>query len=160
MGFRRSSIGLLAWLLAALVLVACGSDSEEVGTPSVVASASGVPATAVSASPGTSDVSPTVVVAAGTQSDRLLLIEEDLLVVQEADGTRRELVRVDLESGFPTYPAWSPDGQTIAFVQRRGYSGDAEADWGDDLLLVSVGGGEPRMVRVHSSKGELIVGVT
>ena len=96
----------------------------------------------------------------GAQSDRLLLIEEDLLVVQEVDGARRELVRVDLERGFPTYPAWSPDGQTIAFVQRLGYSGDAEADWGDDLLLVSVGGGEPRMLRAHASKGELIVGVT
>ena len=160
MACRRSSLGLMAWLLAALMLVACGSDSEEVGTPLVPASASGVPATAAPASPGSSDVTPTEAAVAGPQSDRLLLIEENLLVIQEADGTRRELVRVDLERGFPTYPAWSPDGQTIAFVQRLGYSGDAEADWGDDLLLVPVGGGEPRVVRAHAAKGELIVGVT
>ena len=146
-------------MLVALMLVACGSDSEEVGTPSVSASASGVPATAAPASPGSSDVTPTETAVAGPQSDQLLLIEEDLLVIQEADGTRRELVRVDLERGFPTYPAWSPNGQTIAFVQRLGYRGDAEADWGDDLLLLAVAGDGPRLLRAHASKGELIVGL-
>ena len=63
------------------------------------------------------------------------------LFVVPADGSAepRQLTSGDFEDGWP---AWSPDGTTIAFVSAR------HPDWDlvpvNDVYLVDAGGGEPR----------------
>lgn len=160
---HRTALLLIGSTLAALGIVACGSDSEPTVEPSETAPLASPSATEQPASPSPTQPPPTgtpaQIAVPGPQSHRLLLIEGESLFIQEIDGTRREIARIDPAEGVASYPAWSPDGESIAFVRRRGYSGEADADWGDDLLIVPAAGGEPRLLRQHSMKGELIVGL-
>lgn len=106
----------------------------------------------------------TVDVPTGTQSHPLVLTEGVALVLQQADGTRQELanLRAMLDEGTPGsigFPAVSPDGETVAFVRRSFFLGDPEDDYGDDVYLVPLGGGEPTLVREHSTRGEQVFGL-
>lgn len=69
------------------------------------------------------------------------------------DARRQQLLIVDLKTGETTpltrgdfdhwLPAWSPDGQSIAFVsKRRGPDPDRNLDF--DVFVVPASGGEPR----------------
>jgi Tol biopolymer transport system component len=101
----------------------------------------------------------TVQVPEGPPTERLLLLEGPALVLQERGGERSELARIDLASGVAAFPAWSPDGASIAFVRRTFFSGDPEADWGDDVFVLPADGGEARLVRAHTEKGEQVFGL-
>jgi Tol biopolymer transport system component len=81
------------------------------------------------------------------------------IAVQRFDGARRVLVTLEEAGGYPLAPRWVPDGRSIAYVQRRFFTGTAEADWGDDLMLQPVDGTPGRTLRVHRQRGQTIEGL-
>ena len=158
-------------LIAAVALwaAACG-DSGAPGDESATAAATepGGPsvATGTATATGTAVPTPTPVVAtvtvpvaAGQQTERLLLTEGSALVVQEIDGSRRVIARFEDDSLSPGFPTWSPDGETVAFVARSFFRGDPEAEWGDEVYLVAADGGEPELVRPRRITGEQVFGL-
>jgi Tol biopolymer transport system component len=159
----RVCSALLASLaaVAALGLGCTDSGAERAATAAGTATstaASGATLTP-SASPPVPIATVTVQVPEGPPTERLLLLEGPALVLQERGGERSELARIDLASGVAAFPAWSPDGASIAFVRRTFFSGDPEADWGDDVFVLPADGGEARLVRAHTEKGEQVFGL-
>ena len=81
------------------------------------------------------------------------------IYVQRFDGPRHALVTVTAPGVYPLLPRWSPDGARVAYVQRRFFTGTAEADWGDDVYLQPLAGGTPTPVRAHRQRGQLVEGL-
>jgi len=151
---------------AVFVLAACGGSEA---TPTSAAPSASVAPDAPTAT-ATTELTPTptppvgiatvtVQVPAGPQTQRLLLVEGQALVIQEIDGTRTEIVRFEDGTGTPAFAVWSPSGETIAFVVRHFFRGDAEADWGDDVYLVPAVGGKPSLARAHAVAGQQVFGL-
>ncbi|HEY0788702.1 MAG TPA: S9 family peptidase, partial [Thermoanaerobaculia bacterium] len=82
----------------------------------------------------------TFAVAASTGTGLTDKFRSDLYLVDAGTGARRPLV---VQPGTDTNPRFSPDGRWIAFV-----TGQGKADWAadDDLAVIPVAGGTPRIV--------------
>ena len=136
-------LALAALLLGVAVLQACG-DRRSTGLVITPVSDAGTPPRLAGALPGD-------LVAAMTR----------YVVLLRASGEQRELAR--MPGNRPVHavgPAWSPDGATIAYVQRAFDNGSAANDWGDDVLAVPATGGTPRLLRKHAQRGEQVQGLT
>lgn len=103
---------------------------------------------------GGADASP-----ASTAEDIAIAADRNVYV-QRFDGPRRPLVTVTAHGVYPLQPRWSRDGTRLAYVQRRFFTGAAEADWGDDLYVQPLAGGAPVLVREHRQRGQMVEGVT
>ena len=153
---------LVAFVAVALA-TACGNseapDTTEATTPPAATSVAATATAPGSVLPPLGVATVTVDVPAGTQSRTLLVIEGSTLTLLEPDGGRHEVTTLAPGAGTPAFPAWSPDGESIAFVARSFVLSDPEADWGDDVYVVSRDGGQPRLVRKHTAKGEQVFGL-
>ncbi|RLT27597.1 MAG: hypothetical protein DWI48_03045 [Chloroflexi bacterium] len=90
--------------------------------------------------------------------ENVALVIDHTVYVQRIDGTRRAIATVAGQIVYPLFPRWSPDGQLVAYVERHFFSGQAGADWGDDVYVVPVRGGTPTLVRKHGSIGQQVEG--
>lgn len=161
---RGAAVALIGLTLATVLASCDGSDAPAaVGEDSTdglpTASVATTSAPTLTPTPPVAIATVTVQVPEGEQTERLLLVEGTALFVQEPDGARREVARFEDDVGSPAFPAWSPDGKTIAVVVRSFFRGDGEADFGDDVYLVPATGGEPRLVRPHATRGEQVFGL-
>ena len=96
--------------------------------------------------------------AAAPAEDVVVAIDRTV-AVQRFDGPRRALVTLDGAGTYPLAPRWTPDGRSVAYVQRRFFSGTADADWGDDIALQPVDGSAGRTLRVHRQRGQTVEGL-
>lgn len=103
--------------------------------------------------------SPRVASTAPAHAEDVVVAVDRSVAVQRFDGARRVLVTLEEAGGYPLAPRWAPDGRSIAYVQRRFFTGTAEADWGDDLMLQPVDGTPGRTLRVHRQRGQTIEGL-
>lgn len=73
--------------------------------------------------------------------------KSQLLVVDLATSTERELVRIAAPEGFTngSHLTWSPDGEHILYVQSG-----PESDGTEVLRVISREGGEPRVIRTDT----------
>lgn len=126
-------LSVVSWSLRAVVLVLCVAGLAACSTASRPASA-----------PPVEDV---------------VLALDRTVAVQRFDGPRRALVTLDQPGTYPLFPRWSPDGRSIAYVQRRFFTGTAEADWGDDVYVQPLDGGPARLVRAHRQRGQQVEGL-
>lgn len=133
--------GVLA--IAALVIAAAACGGGEAEQPPV----SGSPAGSV----------PALV---GEVPGDLAAVIDRTVIVHTTAGQRREVARMPASGPvYPAHPAWSPDGVTIAYVQRTFSTGQPNADWGDDIYLVPAAGGAPRLLRKHIAPGDQVQGL-
>lgn len=97
--------------------------------------------------------------AAPAPVEDIVLTADVRVLVRRFDGTPRTLVTLEGPGTYPTAPRWSPDGRSVAYAQRRFFTGTAEADWGDDVYVQPLAGGVGRMVRAHRQRGEMVEGM-
>jgi Tol biopolymer transport system component len=98
-------------------------------------------------------------VPAGTLHHRLVRTEGPTVAIEEPGEAPKALATIDLANAVVSFPAWSPNGDRIAFVARSYFTGDPEADWGDDIYVVPADGGRPVLIREHMVRGEQIYGL-
>ncbi|MDA0365323.1 MAG: hypothetical protein O2843_05585, partial [Chloroflexi bacterium] len=77
--------------------------------------------------------------------ERIALVRDQRLLVRAGDGEEAELFRAAASNVFVAFPAWSPDGTRIAFVQST-YAITTEGDWGDLISVIDGSGGPPIVV--------------
>lgn len=139
----RLHAGLLFPILLGLMstVPACGGGAQAI-TASATAQAGSVPALG------------------GEVPGDLAAVIDRTVIVRTAAGQRREVARTP-SSGpvYPAHPAWSPDGSTVAYVQRTFFTGQPTADWGDDILLVPAAGGASKLLRKHLAPGDQVQGL-
>jgi Tol biopolymer transport system component len=92
-------------------------------------------------------------------AETLAVVIDHSLYVQPVDGPRRILVTTPGIGVYPQSPRWSPDGRQIAYVQKHFFTGVAGSDWGDDVYVQDLAGGEPRLVRRHGAPGQQVEGL-
>lgn len=75
-----------------------------------------------------------------------------LVIVQPDGKVVRRLTRPDTPNTFDRFPAWSPDGQQIAFVSTRGDTekGDRDYPRRTSIFLVNVDGSGLRSLVTHN----------
>ncbi len=137
MSWKRWSLFL--GLALAMLLAACSGSSSS--TPS-----SAQFATAPAGNETASVVGP------------IVLVRDQRLLIRARDGTERLLLRTPPNT-FPSFPVWSPDGTRVAYVQALLFTGQPNADWGSDIYVAEVNGGEPRLVWKHERAGEQAQGL-
>ncbi|MEZ4503431.1 MAG: hypothetical protein R3C39_12460 [Dehalococcoidia bacterium] len=102
---------------------------------------------------------PTISIAAGPAASPgdLALILDRRLLVGPLGSMKEALPPPPTEQAYRA-PAWSPDRTTIAFIQTNPFTGDWNADFGDDIWLTTVDG-ERTLLRRHSKLGETLEGL-
>ena len=130
---RLARAALVAAAIATLVAAACGGESG-----------------------AGDDARPTTVAVVG---ERIALVRDQRLLVRAPDGAERLLFRPEASNVYPAFPAWSPDGARVAFVQSR-FAVTADGDWGDDVYVIDAAGGEPRLAWSHALRGQQVQGLT
>lgn len=90
--------------------------------------------------------------------ENVVLVIDHTVYVQRIAGTRRAIATVAGQIVYPLFPRWSPDGLTVAYVERHFFSGQAGADWGDDVYVVPARGGTPALIRKHGAIGQQVEG--
>jgi dipeptidyl aminopeptidase/acylaminoacyl peptidase len=68
-----------------------------------------------------------------------------IFLMDTASGATEQLTRGNFDHA---QPAWSPDGETVAFLSKRGDDPDAHANW-DLYLAVARAGAEPRQITTN-----------
>ncbi|MDQ6739081.1 MAG: hypothetical protein M3021_01560 [Actinomycetota bacterium] len=96
--------------------------------------------------------------AAANPFGRLVLGRSQRLTLRSQAGTEQTLVSTPPGS-FPAWPAWSPDGSRIAYVQSIPFTGQTTADWGGDIYVLPAAGGTPQLIRQHSQAGDEVYGL-
>ena len=82
-------------------------------------------------------------------ADRDSLPERYGIFLLSVEGGEKQRLTSPPESSADTFPAFSPDGQTLAFIRHAGLSSE-------DIYLVPARGGEPRRL---STDGQRILGL-
>ncbi|MFA7297446.1 MAG: hypothetical protein WC211_09745 [Dehalococcoidia bacterium] len=100
-----------------------------------------------------------VVSTAPAPTEDVVVTVDRNLGVQRFDGPRRALVILDEGGGYPLAPRWSPDGRSVAYVQRRFFTATPDADWGDDVMLQPLDGSAGRTLRMHRQRGQTVEGL-
>jgi sugar lactone lactonase YvrE len=95
-----------------------------------------------------------------TPTGRGLLIARDqgLVLRDVSDGGEHLLVPTAQGSAI-AYPRWSPDGRQIAYVVETFPTADPAKDWGNDIVVSSSAGEEPRTVFRHRTPGTQVEGI-
>ncbi len=103
---------------------------------------------------------PVAALPTGALPGDLAMVVNRSVLVAAASGQRREIAQAPSAGPvYPAHPAWSPDGVSVAYVQKTFSTGVPGVDWGDDVLLVPAAGGAPRMLRKHAQFGEQVQGL-
>lgn len=137
---------LLLLVLGVLFVSACNDDKKE-GQPS-----------GSFASPASQSSIGTAAPAVNANSDaRTVLAREQRLLLRDDKG-KEELVLRSPANTFPAFPVWSPDGTSIAFVQKTVFTGAPGQDWGDDIIVVQPGG-EAKTLWKHDQTGAQAQGI-
>lgn len=132
---------MLCSLLAAALALGCsgGGDRPQAGSaPAGTAAA----AAAQQAQPG----------------GRLALVHDQVVAVRDANGRERQVART-ADNTFPSFPAWSPDGSRIAYVQAAIFTGQVNVDWGGDIYVIDMAGGTPTLLWKHDQPGAQVQGL-
>ncbi|MFN8557519.1 MAG: hypothetical protein U0531_09295 [Dehalococcoidia bacterium] len=88
----------------------------------------------------------------------MIVARDQRLLTRATNGDEQALLRTAANT-FPTFPAWSPDGKSIAYAQSTIFTGQGGADWGGDIFIVDAGGGNPRLLWKHDQPGAQVQGL-
>lgn len=144
---------------AAALAAAVGCSSAGDGTPGATGTAGQAGTSTAPAGSITPSSSPPPNVPAGALTHPVLIASGPTIVLLEPGGSQREIVNLGDDGNLAAFPSLSPDGATIAFLRRISFSGVGTEDWGDDILLVPLAGGEPTVLREHPERGQQVSGL-
>jgi Tol biopolymer transport system component len=130
------AIGFVLVMVGALTIACSGDKEPPTGSPAAGSNGS----------------------TSGAADGRLALVRDQRLMVRDANGEERMLLRTPPNT-FPTFPQWTPDGMRIAYVQSTMFTGQANADWGGDIYTVEASGGDPKLVLKHDQPGAQVQGL-
>lgn len=133
---------LLPFVMLAVLLGACGSGKQPTVSGLAVKATTGQAGKAVGA------------VAAPQLPGRLLITGESSLDLVE-NGKRTVIARAPNVSTYYEYPAFAPDGRSIAYIVATTPTGQGQ-DWGNDIYTANADGGNARLVFRHDKPGALL----
>jgi dipeptidyl aminopeptidase/acylaminoacyl peptidase len=102
--------------------------------------------------------SPTGAATASAGADQVVLVRDQRLLLRDPSGRERELLRTPPDS-YPSFPAWSPGGDRIAYVRTAVQGGRPDLDVGDDIAIVTAAGAGDAVAWEHDRPGVHIQGL-
>lgn len=83
-------------------------------------------------------------------SDIALVVDNQVLLRPKSGAPDSVLVTTSTAGTYPAFPAWSPDGSRLAYVEKHFPTGTSPTeDWGDDIVVIAASGGSPQVVHRH-----------
>lgn len=142
---RSVLLGLCVW-----IVMGCGGSTP---TPTPPGSTSAVAPLTPTAKASSATIDPR----GSTLATRRIAIARDADLALIEGATERVLARARDTTALISYPRWSPNGATIAYVESASLL-KLDGDWGDDIYSVAPAGGAARVLRPHVRSGEQITG--